>query len=119
MSDAKDTMYVSAIGADAVLVVDYIKPTNDKPAWHDVYVCDSDGNLIFRVATYRIRGAIEHLIPLWTTTAIGRLSDWQNGTTMRWVGWPSLTEFERRSDGDVPTVVADDLMCRWLGVEEP
>lgn len=117
MDDKKDTMYVSAIGADAVLVVDYIKPTNDTPAWHDVYVCDSDGNLTFRVATYRMRGAIEPLIPLWTATAVDRLAAWQKGTTMRWVGWPNVTEYEREKEP--PTVVDDDLMCRWLGVEAP
>lgn len=116
MSENKDTMYVSAIGADAVLVVDYYEPTRTTLDWYDAYVCDSDGNPIFRVATCRA-DAIEHLIPLWTATAVDRLTAWQAGTTMRWVGWPNVTEYEREKNP--PTVVDDDLMCRWLGVEAP
>lgn len=114
MNDNKNTLYVSAIGPDAVLVVDYCKRTHETPDWYDVYVCDSDGNPIFRVATCQVDG-IEHLIPLWTATAIERLAAWQAGTAMRWVAWPRATEFERTKNP--PTVVDDDLMCRWLGVK--
>lgn len=116
----RTTMYVAPIGADAALIVDYITPTGETPAWHDVYVCDGDGNMMLRVAAYRMRGAIEHLIPLWTQQAIERQLAWQKGTTMRWVGWPSLTEYERDKGPDtVPSSIDDAQVCRWLGVEEP